>query len=57
MWLGESAAYVAFLNLGNKYGEIHIDGLDGGEVCLGDVSDGENFSMERMPILIKIPLA
>ncbi len=54
-WLGDDIAYVALLNLANKYGEIHVEGLDAGEVCIGDAGDRGKFRMERMPVLVKIP--
>jgi len=54
-WLGEGIAYVALLNLANKHGEIHVDGLNKAEVCLGDAGDRGRFRVERMPVLVKIP--
>lgn len=54
-WLGDDIAYVALLNLANKHGEIHVEGLDKGEVCLGDACDWGRFRMERMPVIMKIP--
>ena len=53
-WLGDDIAYVALLNLANKYGEIHVEGLDEEEVYLGDAGDRGRFRMECMPVL-KIP--
>ena len=55
IWLGDSTAYVALLNLANKYGEICIDGLGEGEVCLGDVSEEGAFRVERMPAILRLP--
>ena len=54
-WLGDDIAYVALLNLANKHGEIHVDGLGDAEVCLGDAGDLRTFRIERMPVLVKIP--
>jgi cyclomaltodextrinase len=54
-WLGDDIAYVALLNLANKHGEIHVDGLSDAEVCLGDAGNLRTFRIERMPVLVKIP--
>jgi hypothetical protein len=55
-WLGDDIAYIALLNLANKYGEIQVDGLGEAEICLGDAgSDLRTFRIERMPVLVKIP--
>ncbi|HAV20530.1 MAG: alpha-amylase family glycosyl hydrolase [Bacillota bacterium] len=52
-WRSNNVAYVALLNMANKYGEIHIDGLRQAEVCLGNADDLRVFPMERMPFILK----
>lgn len=54
-WLGEDIAYVALLNLANRYGEINLDELCGGEACLGEKGERGCYRLESMPVIMKIP--
>lgn len=54
-WLGEDVAYVALLNLANRYGEINLDELRGGEIYTGEKGERGSYRLESMPVLMKIP--